>query len=120
MSELYTRIEKLCEENNTNVTELCRELKMPRSPLSELKAGRSRTLSTDKLILIAQHFNVSMDWLTGNANNENRKTNERINEASDLPDDLILFNRKAKNLTPEQRKQLFDVARAMFKEDFSE
>ena len=60
MSELYTRIEKLCEENNTNVTELCRELKMPRSPLSELKAGRSRTLSTDKLILIAQHFNVSM------------------------------------------------------------
>lgn len=113
MSELYTRIEKLCEENNTNVTELCRELKMPRSPLSELKAGRSRTLSTDKLILIAKYFNVSLDWLIGN-------TTEETNEASDLPDDLILFNRKAKNLTPEQRKQLFDVARAMFKEDFDD
>ena len=71
MSELYTRIERLCEENNTNVTELCRELKMPRSPLSELKAGRSKTLSSDKLVSIADYFNVSLDWLTGKSKYRN-------------------------------------------------
>lgn len=65
MSELYKKIEMLCQENNTNITELCRELKMPRSPLSELKAGRSKTISVDKLQKIADYFNVSLDWLIG-------------------------------------------------------
>ncbi len=80
MSELYTKIEALCKENNTTITELCRELKIPRSPLSELKAGRSKTISTDKLVLIANYFNVSVDWLTGNS--EYRNLND-YNESID-------------------------------------
>lgn len=80
MSELYTRIEKLCEENNTNVTELCRELKMPRSPLSELKAGRSKTLSSDKLVSIAEYFHVSVDWLVGNSEYRNIMDNQELSK----------------------------------------
>ena len=41
--------------------------------------------------------------------------------SSDIPDEnLIILNRNAKKLTPEKRKQLLDMARLMFKEEFDD
>ncbi len=44
MADMYSKIEQLCKENNTNITAMCRLLDISRSTLSELKAGRTKTL----------------------------------------------------------------------------
>ena len=53
MDEMYKRIEQLCREAGVNVTTMCREAGVPRSALSDYKAGRIKSLAADKLAKIA-------------------------------------------------------------------
>lgn len=64
MSEMYNRIEKMCSNNYMDVTSLCRELNIPRSSLSELKSGRAKSISADKVSKIATFFHVSASFIT--------------------------------------------------------
>ena len=66
MSELYNLIESLCKEKGTNITAMCKAAKISRAPLTELKMGRSKTLSSATLSKMAAYFGVSVDYLLGN------------------------------------------------------
>ena len=45
---------------------MCKAAKISRAPLTELKMGRSKTLSSATLSKIAAYFGVSVDYLLGN------------------------------------------------------
>jgi transcriptional regulator with XRE-family HTH domain len=64
MSEMYDRIEELCRENNITVSQLCREVSITRSCLSELRTGRTESLSARNVSKIAERFGVSVKYLT--------------------------------------------------------
>ncbi len=66
MSNLYKRIAQLCNEQNTNISEMCRLSGAPRGSLTDLKMGRITSLSTETLAKIAEYFGVSVDYLLGN------------------------------------------------------
>lgn len=66
MSEMYKLIEKLCAERQCNITQMCRDLNIPRSVFSELKAGRTKALSGKYIAPVAAYFGVSVDYLLGN------------------------------------------------------
>lgn len=66
MSEMYNIIEKLCAEHGVNITKMCREINIPRSVFSELKAGRTKTLSGKYITSVAEYFGVTTDYLLGN------------------------------------------------------
>ncbi len=70
MPELYERIENLCKEHGINVTILCNNCGIPRASLSDFKSGRKKTLSAKTLSLIADYFNISVDYLYGKSQNE--------------------------------------------------
>ena len=63
--ELYARIEELCKQNGINITEMCRQTGLTRAKLSDLKMGRSKSLSAQTLSKIAGYFGVSVDYLLG-------------------------------------------------------
>lgn len=63
MSDLYNKIENLCKRENITITQLCKDLNISRSSLSELNAGRTKQLSVSVMRKIADYFNVSVDWL---------------------------------------------------------
>lgn len=65
MSELYNKIAALCEDRGITVTELCRRCDVSRASLSDLKAGRKHSLSTQSLSKIAGYFRVPTDFLLG-------------------------------------------------------
>ena len=65
MSDLYTRIEKLCKERNVNITTMCKDSGASRGSLSDLKFGRKQCLSVDTLTKIASYFDISVDALLG-------------------------------------------------------
>ncbi len=59
---MYEKIQELCENKGVRVAQLCRETGIPKSTISELKQGRTKTLSTQNLIKIAQYFEISLDY----------------------------------------------------------
>ena len=65
MCELHKRIEQLCKSNGTDITKMCRELSISRSALSELKRGKSQSLSVDKLVKISKYFGITIEYLLG-------------------------------------------------------
>lgn len=80
MVELYQKISILCEQKNINITTMCKEAKVSRAPLSDLKMGRNKTLSTDTLTKIASYFNVTVDYLLGNEKKPAAKSSEQTEE----------------------------------------
>lgn len=65
MSDLYKRIDSICKENGTNVTALCKKAGVSRATLSELNAGRTKTLNADTVTKLAAALSVSVDYLLG-------------------------------------------------------
>lgn len=61
MSNMYNVIEGLCDKKGVNVTQMCRDANVPRATITELKKGRTATLSTMNLVKLASYFNVSID-----------------------------------------------------------
>lgn len=64
MSKMYERIQQLCKDKGVTVSQMCRELKITRSCLSELSQGRTETLSAVNTGKIARYFGVSASYLT--------------------------------------------------------
>jgi DNA-binding Xre family transcriptional regulator len=56
MCDLYQKIELLCQENGIKIADLSRETGTTKSNFSDLKSGKIKSLSLDKLIKIADYF----------------------------------------------------------------
>lgn len=59
---MYEKIQELCDEKGIKIAQMCRETDIRKSTLSELKQGRTKTLSTQSLKKIAQYFCVPLDY----------------------------------------------------------
>ena len=66
LSALVNRIECLCKENNITVKVLLERSLLCGSVVDNMKKGAMPSI--DKLIAIADHFNVSVDYLVGRTN----------------------------------------------------
>lgn len=66
MLNLYNRIVRLCSGRGIKPGRLCVEVGISKGNLTELKMGRTKTLSQKNLIKISQYFNVTVDYLLGN------------------------------------------------------
>lgn len=62
MSILFNKIDALCDAHGITITELCRQCKISRSLLSDLKFGRIKTLNAITLQKIATFFNVTVEY----------------------------------------------------------
>lgn len=65
MLPLYERIEKLCEQEGVNITEMCRSAGVPRSALSDYKTGRKKSINLTNMEKMADYFGISIDELAG-------------------------------------------------------
>lgn len=107
MVELYDRIEELCKNRGVSITQMCRDSGASRAPLTELKKGRTKTLSTDTLSKIAAYFDVSIDYLVGNEQKEK--------PVIDSDDELNEYLEELKNR--DEMRMLFSLAKGATKED---
>lgn len=118
MDDLYSKIETLCKKHNTNVTIMCKEAGVSRSPLTDLKMGRSKSLSSETLSKIASYFGVSVDYLLGNEQKEKPAATNDSELAEILEDirrnpDLRAMFSLTKNATPEEVRQYINVIKAI-------
>lgn len=109
MSDLYSNIHALCEKEGIKDGTLCGNIGIRRSFLSELKAGRTKSLSTEVLSKIAAYFNVSVDYLlTGN-----QKENPPQQPQIEVDAAVERIRKKLESMPKEQREALMNLIEKM-------
>ena len=109
MSDLYSNIHALCEKEGIKDGTLCANIGIRRSFLSELKAGRTKSLSAEVLSKIASYFNVSVDYLlTGN-----QKENPPQQPQSEIDAAVERIRKKLESMPKEQREALMNLIEKM-------
>lgn len=71
--DIRDRIRDLCRANNLKQSELAHAIGIDKSTLSRFMSGKTDKLSDSSLQKIAQHLNVSTDFLLGNTDISDRK-----------------------------------------------
>ncbi len=64
---MYEKIQYLCDEKGIKLATLSKETGIPKSTLSELKQGRTKTLSTQNLSKVCNFFEISLDFFEENS-----------------------------------------------------
>lgn len=109
MSDLYSNIHALCEKEGIKDGTLCANIGIRRSFLSELKAGRTKSLSAEVLSKIAAYFNVSVDYLlTGE-----QKENPPQQPQSEIDAAVERIRKKLESMPKEQREALMNLIEKM-------
>ncbi len=105
------RLKVLRNQAGLSQAALGRILSMSQQAVAKWETGAA-TPNPDMLAKIAGCFGVSVDDLIGDTTAKNLP-------AADLEEDeeLIFIGRKAREMTPEQRKRLSQVIRLIFEED---
>jgi len=114
MNELYDRIDQICKARGTNATALCKEAGVSRATLSELKAGRTKTLSIETAQKLADTLQVSLNFLLGKFDND--EPISFVISTSELQDHI--FNKKTPTSVfedglDEQDRQLMELMKKL-------
>ena len=65
MSEMYERIYELCVQRGIKPGRICTDTGLSRGMMTDLKMGRTKTLSTKNTKVVAEYLGVSADDLMG-------------------------------------------------------
>lgn len=101
------RLRELRKSKGISLKELGAIIGVAESTMSLYENGK-RQPDYETLLKLAEYYGVTVDYLL------------RGSEEEQLPEELVILNRKARNWSPEKRKQLLEMARVMFKEDFND
>ena len=102
---MYKRIKELCENKGITVTQMCKELSITRSCLSELSTGRTENLSYENAKKIADYFSVSTAYI--------------YNGIEEDPDEILrktLFG-KSEGITEEMLEQVRQYAQEIVRRE---
>lgn len=93
MCDLYERIVELCKKKGVSCSRMCSDLGLSKSTMSELKAGRTKSISTVTAQKFAIYLDVTVDELLGNEPESKIKlTSEQRSEI------LRIFDNKVKEM----------------------
>ena len=111
MCTLYERIIVLCEKKGVAGSRMCLDLGLSKSTLSNMKNGRSSTLSTKTTQKIANYLGVTVGYLLGEEE-QKEKSPSQNDELSEALDGLIkLF----KQIPEESQPMVLEMIRAALK-----
>lgn len=102
------KLKELRKEKGISLKELGSIIGVAESTMSLYENGK-RQPDYETLLKLAEYFGVTVDYLLRGENESER-----------LPEELVILNRNAKKMSPENRKKLLEMAKVMFKEDFDE
>lgn len=106
------RLKELRAEKKITQEALAKDINVSKGAVAMWETGK-REPDMDMLKTIAAYFGTTVDDLIG-------AKSEKPHESERLPEELVILNRNAKKMSPENRKKLLEMARIMFKEDFDE
>lgn len=113
MGILYKNIAALCEERGIKGAKLCNDIGMSKGILTDLKMGRRSGVSAVTAQKIASYFGVSVGYLLGEEEKEEKPTVED-DELSDNMKQLIEF---AKSVPEDKMELVLKVMKSIVEAD---
>lgn len=65
MHPIYVRISSLCTQRGITGGKLCADIGISKGIITDLKAGRKKTINAETAYKIAKYFGVSVGYLLG-------------------------------------------------------
>lgn len=112
-------LKQLREAKGVSQATVARELNISRQTYNNYELGK-READYETLLKLAEYFDTTVDRLLSYRIDESFSLENTENDSNDTDDYLIILNRNAKKLSPENRKKLLDMAKVMFKEEFND
>lgn len=106
MGTLYEKIISLCEERGIKGGKMCTDIGMSKGILTDLKMGRQSSISTANAQKIASYFGVSVGYLLGEEEKEDKKRQPTEGELSNKKKDFI---RKIEGMSDDQIDRLEQI-----------
>ncbi len=110
------RIKKKRLENKMTLLEVANLLGVKEATVQRYESGEIKNLKQHTIARLSEIFNTTPAYLMGWEENDENIKNSPATDAED-DEELIFIGRKAREMTPEQRKRLSQVIRIMFEED---
>lgn len=107
MCTLYDRIISLCIDKNVSASRMCLDLGLSKSTMSEMKAGRTKGISTNTAQKIAAYFGVTVGYLLGEEEKEKSPSTDGLSEGRKA---LIEF---AKTVPEDKAEMILQVMRTI-------
>jgi len=109
ITNLYTTIKQLCDENNITIAQLERNLSFSEGLVSKWRYGNP---SCDKITAVAKYFNVSLDFISGRTSI--RQMGEHI-----LRDEYIMSIQLAiERMSDDERNKMMMLLKLSFHDKF--
>lgn len=115
MGNLYEIIVGLCNERGVTQYRMCKDAGVARSTMTELKSGRTQSLSAETLQKIAGYFRVPVDYFFDLGEPNPRD----IPQEPELSDDQLIvafWGKNPKNMNKDDLERLRSFARYMEQE----
>lgn len=103
MNSLYEKIISLCEEKGIKGGRMCTDIGMSKGILTDLKMGRQSGISTQNAQKIASYFGVSVGYLLGEDEKEDKQKQPTEGELSIRKKE---FMQKVANMSDDQIEKL--------------
>ena len=118
---MYDLIKDLCTERGITIAKMCNDCGMSPTVMSELKHGRTQSLSAPTVRKIADYFGVSPNYiLTGEADKEIKKQPTsggdeliEILDACRERSDLRMLFKLSKDATPDDVRKAITIIQAL-------
>ena len=101
------------KELGLTMKEVAKEVGVSEATVSRWESGNIANMGRDKIYALSKVLKISPAEIMGIDD-----TNNTNNESED--EKIAILNRNAKKLTPEQRQQLIDMAKVLFREDWND
>lgn len=83
-AELKDRLKEALEIREKKAVDLVRDLKIPKSAVSQYMSGKSQNMDSERLYLICKYLNVSEPWMMGYEVPMERNTEKKNNAIADI------------------------------------
>lgn len=83
-AELKDRLREALEIREKKAIDLTRDLKIPKSAVSQYLSGKSQNMDSERLYLICKYLNVSEPWMMGYDIPMERNTEKKNNAIADI------------------------------------
>jgi len=100
MGTMYERIAALCSQKGIKPGKLCADTGLSRGLLSDLKNGRTKSLSAKNARVIAEYFDVRVGWLMGEEDAPRPVTDADITFPTASPEEISPFLSKSMSALP--------------------
>ena len=120
ISNTSERLKQILKEKNWTQAKLVHLTGISKSAISQYLSNRNEP-KQDNIYKMSKALNVNEAWLMGYDVAKERNVLSIFNQDNkEQSDEITILNRGMEKMTEEQQKKLLEVAKIMFKEEFSD